>query len=147
MRELSRVFQGMLVCSKEVICSSLCVGTSVLKQHEFLIALWKHECERTFKDKMTELKDQDKFQGMLNTTCQEIFEFDPASRVTESNIYFTDFLREDIEDPETGEMMPPPKVYEMVPTLDKLKIKVLEWQAKLNADPKFKLKMDLVYFL
>lgn len=86
MRELSRVFQGMLVCPKEVITSSSAVTTAVFKQPEFLIALWKHECERTFKDKMTELKDQDKFQGMLNTTCQEIFEFDPTTKMTEMNI-------------------------------------------------------------
>lgn len=136
MRELSRVFQGMLQCSKDVITTSSAVGTAILKQHEFMIALWKHECERTFKDKMTELKDQEKFQGMLNTTCQEIFEFDPASRMTESNIYFTDFLKDDVEDPETGEMVPPPKIYEMVPALDRLKSKVLEWQGKLNSDPK-----------
>jgi len=45
-------------------------------------------------------------------------------------------LRDDVEDPDTGEMVAPEKWYEMVPSLDRLKFKVLEWQTKLNNDPK-----------
>lgn len=86
MRELARIFQGMLQAKKEVINGALAVGTSVLKPQEFLIALWKHECERTFKDKMTELKDQDKFIGMINNTTQEYFEFEPQTKIPDMNI-------------------------------------------------------------
>jgi len=71
MREIARVFQGMVQCKKEVVNNSLAVGTSQLKPNEFLVGLWKHECERTFKDKMTELKDQEKFTGMLNNNTIE----------------------------------------------------------------------------
>ena len=43
-------------------------------------------------------------------------------------------------------MVPPDKIYEMVPTMARLKEKILEYQGKINADPKVKKKMDLVYF-
>lgn len=73
-------------CRKEVIMVSNAVGTNVLKPAEFMVALWKHECERTFKDKMTELKDQDKFMGMLNNITQENFDTDPQSKFADMSI-------------------------------------------------------------
>lgn len=51
MRELSRVFKGLLQVKKEAIlgANSFLPG---LKPDVFLVGLWRHECERVFQDKM-----------------------------------------------------------------------------------------------
>jgi dynein heavy chain len=47
MRELSRVFKGLLQVKKEAIlgASQFLAG---LKPDVFLVGLWRHECERVF---------------------------------------------------------------------------------------------------
>jgi dynein heavy chain len=68
-----------------------------MKSHIFLIALWKHECERVFVDKLINLKDK-------NTVCDYIQEisFEAFSQhegeimeqlKPEKEIFFCDFLR------------------------------------------------------
>jgi dynein heavy chain len=65
MRELSRVFKGILNVKKEVAKGSMQLDK--MKSHIFLIALWKHECERVFVDKLINNKDK-------NTVCDYINE-------------------------------------------------------------------------
>jgi dynein heavy chain len=65
MRELSRVFKGILNVKKEVAKGALTLQG--MKSHIFLIALWKHECERVFVDKLINIKDK-------NTVCDYIQE-------------------------------------------------------------------------
>lgn len=59
MRELSRIFKGILGVRKEVITSSSAVGLSTCKPEVFLAGLWRHESERVFSDKMINNKDKD----------------------------------------------------------------------------------------
>jgi len=65
MRELSRVFKGILNVKKEVALKGLQLKN--MESHIFLIALWKHECERVFVDKLINLKDK-------STVCDYIQE-------------------------------------------------------------------------
>lgn len=50
MRELSRVFKGILQIRRDVIQSASSVGH--LKPEVFMVGLWRHECERVFVDKL-----------------------------------------------------------------------------------------------
>ena len=50
MRELSRIFKGMLNVKKETIIA--CEDVKPMKPEVFLVGLWRHECERTFVDKL-----------------------------------------------------------------------------------------------
>lgn len=59
MRELARIFKGILATKREVINSSAAVGTGVVKPEVFLVGLWRHECERVFVDKLVSHKDKD----------------------------------------------------------------------------------------
>jgi dynein heavy chain len=58
MRELSRIFKGILGTTKNVIKSCTQVGGG-MKPEVFLVGLWRHECERVFVDKMISYKDKD----------------------------------------------------------------------------------------
>jgi len=61
MRELSRVFQGIfevIKCreGKDVIMKARTVGG--MKPEVFMVGLWKHECLRTFEDKLVTPEDK-----------------------------------------------------------------------------------------
>jgi dynein heavy chain len=59
MRELSRIFKGILLVRKDIINSSSTIGIASCKPEVFLVGLWRHECERVFADKMINNKDKD----------------------------------------------------------------------------------------
>jgi len=71
MRELSRIFKGILNVRREVLNSSS--GIAGVKSQLFLVALWKHECERVFVDKLTNNKDKDIVKGYINEISLEAF--------------------------------------------------------------------------
>lgn len=71
MRELSRIFKGVLSCRKDVLNGAK--GIEGVKSELFLIALWKHECERVFVDKLTNNKDKDIVKGYINEICLDSF--------------------------------------------------------------------------
>jgi hypothetical protein len=86
----------------------------------FLIGLWRHECERTFMDKLTNNQDKKVLTDILNKTTKEKFReslgFDDDQLMT--NMIFCDFQRKDIYD-EYGELVSvAPFVYEACPDLD-----------------------------
>jgi dynein heavy chain, axonemal len=54
MRDLSRIFQGLLHSK-----------TEILQQDLNFLTIWKHECERVFSDKLTDFKDKEWFQKVL----------------------------------------------------------------------------------
>jgi dynein heavy chain len=53
MRELSRIFKGIVQVDKKTIneCSAV-QGDKKINPSVFLVGLWRHECERVFADKM-----------------------------------------------------------------------------------------------
>jgi len=74
MRELSRVFQGVFEIIKtregvSVILKAKNIGN--LKPSDFLVGLWKHECERVFSDKLTTLSNKEEFTAMLKKVTEE----------------------------------------------------------------------------
>jgi len=144
LRDLSRVFQGIFAIDvKETLQSSFT-----------LLALWKHECMRVFSDKLIDYKDKDWFakeifvvlDGFSNAFGADVSKLKEKEQTT-GQIYFIDFMREPGEDPETGEPLPAPKIYEPVetPQFDDTRKMSLAYMAKFNEAFKL-LKMDLVFF-
>ena len=150
LRELSRVFQGFLQVTlhpeHKVIQQASAIGK--MKGDNFLVLLWRHECKRVFEDKLTNPKDKETFTDLLDKVTLERFkdiigeEDDKLLR----DIFFCDFLRDDVIDEETDEVIDvAPKVYEAIPNLKVLKEIVCKKLEEHNKIPKIK-KMNLVLF-
>lgn len=89
-----------------------------------MIALWKHECERVFVDKLTNGKDKDLVKGYINEISLDAFSQHEAEILEkfkkERKIYFCDFLRDDIINDEGIVESLAEKVYEGIDTLEAL---------------------------
>lgn len=76
LRELARVFGGIFaVASKpdyKVIANCLNIKEKI-RPELFLIALWRHECQRTFVDKLINNNDKKTFNDMLDRVTKESF--------------------------------------------------------------------------
>lgn len=129
-RELARVFQGLCgVAAKpeyKVIanCSNI---KEKIRPELFLIALWRHECERTFVDKLVSNADKKTFHDMLDRVTKEKFRdslgFDDEQLMTSH--LFADFQREDEYD-EYGELVAEaPFVYEACPDIEAIRKRCL----------------------
>jgi dynein heavy chain len=96
MRELARVFGGIAKVA-QAYEHKVIQNVSALKEKMspqlFLIGLWRHECERTFMDKLTNNADKKVFTDILNKTTKEKFReslgFDDDQLMT--NMIFCDF--------------------------------------------------------
>eukprot|EP00434_Breviolum_minutum_P020390 symbB.v1.2.017983.t1/scaffold1416.1/size119947/3 len=100
MRDLSRVFQGIMECP-----------VSVANTPTILVGLWKHECQRVFADKLC--RDVDK--NLVEKTLAEFMPHHFGEQLAADNKnteWFADFLREVEFDDDTGEEKGAPKVYE-----------------------------------
>jgi dynein heavy chain len=71
MRELSRIFKGILVIKRETLMAAK--KACGLEPEVFLIGLWKHECERVFVDKLTNNPDKEKVKNYINEITIETF--------------------------------------------------------------------------
>jgi dynein heavy chain len=75
-RDLARVFQGIARVAYAYEYKVL-TQTSKLKEKMpvqlFLIALWRHECDRTYEDKLITNADKKVFKDMLNKITKEKF--------------------------------------------------------------------------
>lgn len=115
-RELARVFGGMARVAqgdKKVINS--CLGLKDVKDPRlFMIGLWRHECQRTFVDKLINNQDKKTFEDILDRVSKEkfreLYHFDEAEVLTQ--FQFADFMRDDVVN-EDGEVIEEaPFVYE-----------------------------------
>ncbi len=97
MRELSRIFKGLTGVRKDIVLSGSTLG---FKPEIFIIALWRHECERVFVDKLTNNKEKDQVKNYIHEISLETFtQFESEildKFKKETPIHFVDFLREDI---------------------------------------------------
>ncbi|GAB0182986.1 dynein axonemal heavy chain 5 [Grus japonensis] len=136
LRDLSRIWQGMLTVTSEV-CQSISV----------LVALFQHECRRVIADRFISQSDKDWFEDMMEKIAsaehgQNLFE----DKSTE--LYFVDFLRDVPEatgdEPDDAELNAP-KIYEPIPSLDFLAERLQMFMQQYNETIRGS-KMDLVFF-
>lgn len=148
MRELSRVFQGIMLVPQ----STLKTGGYRCEQHlapytgggSTLLRIWKHECARVFSDKLTNLKDKALYDKFMEAQLLESFGHD-LSELCKPPMYMVNFLRPDVFDEEGVMVEEAPKIYEPGGDLEDIRPIVQTFLEKHNADNPAK-KMELVLF-
>ncbi|GLD72672.1 dynein heavy chain 5, axonemal isoform X1, partial [Lates japonicus] len=138
LRDLSRVWQGMLNTSAEVVNS-----VSVL------LALWKHECKRVIADRFTMPEDVEWFDQSLAKLVEEELGEEHKNIVDyEVDRYFVDFLRDAPEatgeEPEDSDF-DLPKVYEPIESFESLKDRLNMFLSHYNESIRGT-GMDMVFF-
>eukprot|EP00741_Cyanophora_paradoxa_P017811 tig00021017_g17202.t1 len=134
MRDLSRVFQGISVCPRNII-----------QNETVVVGLWKHECERVFADRFIDHADKNWFEAEINKLATDRFGKEITEKIVKSPMYFVDFLEDPYENPETGEVMAAPKIYRYVESLPQLRERVNGFMSQYNEEAKIG-KLDLVLF-
>lgn len=80
LRDLSRIWEGMLNATNEGVASS-----------KTLLNLWKHECTRVIADRFTNHEDKVWFEKAIRLTLEE--EVEDAIQMVDDEPFFVDFLR------------------------------------------------------
>ncbi|XP_060937369.1 dynein axonemal heavy chain 5 isoform X1 [Limanda limanda] len=138
LRDLSRVWQGMLNTTSEVINSVL-----------VLMELWKHECKRVVSDRFTMPEDVEWFDKTLARLVEEELGEDHRKMVDCGvDSFFVDFLQ-DAPEP-TGEeaedaSFDMPKVYEPIESYESLKERLNMFLCLYNESVRGT-GMDMVFF-
>lgn len=138
LRDLSKVFQGIYGCYLESLTSK-----------EQIVALWVHETQRVFSDRMNDEADKIWFRQLLNEKLNNVFQTKwtnmlksrskdaRGQTVSENeNPIFVDFL-----DGEQDEMAK----YRLAPSMEKLRQIVEEGLENYNGEPGAR-SMNLVFF-
>ncbi|MEW5318622.1 MAG: hypothetical protein WDW38_009830 [Sanguina aurantia] len=152
MRELSKVFQGVIMAVRErfsakgVAAGGGAFGGNVSSAEGYLLGLWIHECRRVFADKLVSYDDKGWVDKTIFEMCKDSFAPELVRQVEEP-IFFVDFLREPIVDPDTGETVDAhPSNYEAVPGgLPDIRRRVEALQRRFNEESKGT-KLELVLF-
>jgi len=149
MRDLSRVFQGVLLAPKETLLTG---GTRKAEgkmpgftPQTMLIALWKHECDRVFCDKLTNNKDKDSYAKFVKEIAENAFGADTYAKAWPDTRYMVDFLKEDVYDDDEVLIEEAPKIYEDGGDIRLIRAKLLEFLDKYNLEFPSK-TMELVLF-
>ncbi|XP_026217964.1 dynein heavy chain 5, axonemal [Anabas testudineus] len=136
LRDLSRIWQGILTVKSDVCQSS-----------QLLSALFHHECSRVIADRFIDSSDRQTFNNIMQKVTNE----DHGRTLTEHAQWdssFVDFLREAPEatgeEPEDTELEAP-KVYEPIPSLEALAERLSIFQQQYNEAVRGG-TMDLVFF-
>uniref|UniRef100_A0A8V0X370 Dynein axonemal heavy chain 5 n=1 Tax=Gallus gallus TaxID=9031 RepID=A0A8V0X370_CHICK len=137
LRDLSRIWQGMLNTTSEVI-----------SEPKVLIKLWKHECKSVIADRFTNLEDVKWFDTTVAKLIEEEFEGKTTSLNPEIDAFFVDFLRDAPQ--RTGETSEEvdlriPKIYEPVYCFRQLRNRLNMFLQTYNENVRGT-GMDLVFF-
>uniref|UniRef100_A0A8C3PTP3 Dynein axonemal heavy chain 5 n=1 Tax=Calidris pygmaea TaxID=425635 RepID=A0A8C3PTP3_9CHAR len=131
LRDLSRIWQGMLNCSTSV-----------------LIKLWKHECKCVIADRFTTSEDVSWFDTAVAKLIEEEFEETKALLDLEIDAFFVDFLRDAPQ--RTGEKseevnLDIPKIYEPIYSFHQLRNRLNMFLKTYNENVRGT-GMDMVFF-
>jgi dynein heavy chain, axonemal len=136
MRELSRIFKGILNVRKDVINQASSVGQSYTKPEVFVVGLWRHECERVFVDKMVNNKDKQTIMNMIQEISIDKFsnlESEINDKFNSDKLFlFCDFLREDIKNEDGIVEVPGERIYEAINNMEKLRKRCYDLLAEYN---------------
>ena len=118
-----------------------------MKSDQFLLALWRHECERVFEDKLLHLDDKKVFRDFMDKVSIEKFK-DPLDLTEEeacTDLLFCCFQKNDEYD-EYGELIrEAPFVYEACPDIETVK-KIVNQKLENYNEVNPSKKMNLVIF-
>lgn len=89
-----------------------------------VVRLWKHECERVFRDRLVNQTDLDKYDEFLIATLKNWFKEEPLDQVQAVPNLFTSFIDATADDtPLYNQVLHPP-----VPTSVDIMYTQLQWQ-------------------
>jgi len=148
LRELSRVFQGIILTPTETVRTGgyRCEQgkTAFRGGGSTLLRIWKHECARVFSDKLTNLKDKAIYDKYMDSQILESFGTEMAEECKNA-FYMVNFLRPDVYDDDGVLVEEAPKLYEPGGKLEDVRPVVQTFLEKHNAEFPAK-KMELVLF-
>ena len=149
MRDLSRVFQGILFTPKEsIIDGGLRAKEGKLENFSppnMMLGLWKHECDRVFSDKLATMKDKESYDGFVTEIGRDIFGEDLFDAACSAPKHMVSFLRDDIYDSDEILIAEAPHVYEDGGTLAMIRERACMFLDRYNEEYPSK-KMELVLF-
>ncbi|KAL7543927.1 hypothetical protein ACHAXR_013293, partial [Thalassiosira sp. AJA248-18] len=149
MRDLSRVFQGILFTPKEsIIDGGLRAKEGKLENFSpqgMMLGLWRHECDRVFSDKLATVKDKESYDGFISEIGHDVFGKDFYDDACTSPKYMVSFLRDDVYDEDEILIEEAPKVYEDGGTLEMIRERACMFLDKYNEEYPSK-RMELVLF-
>lgn len=138
MRDLSRVFQGILLTPRESITeggirqkSGDLVNFSPVNM---LLGLWKHECDRVFCDKLTTDKDKSSYEDFIKDIGCDVFGEELFSTACAEPKHMVYFLRDDIYDEDEVLVEEAPKVYEDGGSLKSIRARSYMFLQKYNEE-------------
>ena len=142
MRDLSRVFQGILLTPKSTIHMGGGILTSkdgdarIDKQpgDRILLKLWQHECNRVFGDKLTNNPDKDLYGRWLKEVTIEDFGEEVQEDCEANPAYMVSCLRDDVFDEDEVLVEKAPKIYELGGSLPQIRATALDFMEKHNVD-------------
>uniref|UniRef100_A0A8C8BCP0 Dynein axonemal heavy chain 5 n=1 Tax=Otus sunia TaxID=257818 RepID=A0A8C8BCP0_9STRI len=140
LRDLSRIWQGMLNTTSEVINEP--------KVSAVLMKLWKHECKRVIADRFTTSEDVNWFDAAVAKLIEEEFDETKALLDPETDAFFVDFLRDAPQ--RTGEKreevnLDIPKIYEPIYSFHQLRNRLNMFLQTYNENVRGT-GMDMVFF-
>ena len=142
MRELSRVFQGLLLTPKDTL-STGGLQDPDKKVAVNLLRLWKHENERVFCDKLTNDKDKTFYKTVFSNEVSNMYGDTYAADVADERL-FVDFFRDDVYDEDDNIVELSPKVYEAGGSLPNIRERVQFLMGRYNiANPATQLNLVL----
>nr|XP_032816356.1 dynein heavy chain 5, axonemal isoform X1 [Petromyzon marinus] len=138
LRDLSRIWQGLLNTTADVVSSP-----------ELLLRLFKHECERVIADRFTCAEDTDWFEERLAAVAsEELGAAAGEALAVGERAFFVDFLRDAPEatgdEPEDADF-DMPKIYEPIASYDELRDRLNFFLQQYNESVRGA-RMDLVFF-
>ena len=149
MRDLSRVFQGILFTPKEsIIDGGLRAKEGKLENFSppsMMLGLWRHECDRVFCDKLATTKDKESYEGFISEIGRDIFGNEFYNAACSTPKHMVSFLRDDVYDEDEILIEEAPKVYEDGGTLEMIRDRACMFLDKYNEEYPSK-KMELVLF-
>ncbi|XP_059176982.1 dynein axonemal heavy chain 1-like [Physella acuta] len=86
LRDLSKVFQGILMCQPDSI-----------KNIQDFLRLWYHECCRVFQDRLVNDEDRDWFDNLLKEKMEQDFHSNFDEVVVQKPVIFGDFMNTNVE--------------------------------------------------
>ena len=133
MRDLSRIFQGVVRISDEAtIVDTGDARRTMLKAGVMLIRVLRHESERVFCDKLTNIADKDWYLEAFQRVAVEHFGPELANAAGDPENYFVDFLQEDNVDEDGVLVSKAPQVYELGGALVSIKSRCLAYMEQHN---------------
>ncbi len=147
MREVARVFQGILEANANPELKVIQTGKEGINSNQYLILLWRHECMRAFHDKLVSHADRQLFMKELDGVTKEKYKDDipEDDGFLKRDWLFCNFLRKAKKNPNGEVVEPAINAYELAESNETLRKLCEEKLEEYNSQQKKKL-LDLVLF-